>query len=89
MQKKADELLHFPCPYPVKVFGRASEMFIPTVLSILEGAVGSIEKDAVVSRLSREGKYLAVTVTITAESREQLEKIYRDVRTHHDVVLVL
>jgi putative lipoic acid-binding regulatory protein len=73
----------------VKVIGYAGEMFIPTVLSILEGVVGSIGKEAVVSRLSREGKYLSVTVTITAESRDQLESVYREVRKHRDVVFVL
>jgi putative lipoic acid-binding regulatory protein len=37
--------------------------------------------------MSREGKFLALTYTITAESRAQLDRIYQDL-TDSGVVLV-
>ncbi len=88
-QGKSEEAFRFPCPYPLKIIGRAGELFIPTILNLLEGTVGPIAKDAVVSRLSREGRYLSLTVTIMARDREQLETVYRLLSAHKDVVLVL
>ena len=40
-------------------------------------------------RPSRKGKYLGITVTIQANSREQLDALYRDLCSHPAVVMVL
>jgi putative lipoic acid-binding regulatory protein len=43
----------------------------------------------VTRRLSSGGKYLAVTATIIAESRAQLDDIYRDLNAQERVVMAL
>jgi putative lipoic acid-binding regulatory protein len=40
-------------------------------------------------RESKGGKYLGVTVTVTATSREQLDDLYRTLSTHPMVKVVL
>ena len=40
-------------------------------------------------RESRGGKYLGVTITVTATSREQLDELYRTLSTHPMVKVVL
>jgi len=40
-------------------------------------------------RQSKGGKYLGVTITITATSREQLDELYRTLSTHPMVKVVL
>ena len=40
-------------------------------------------------RESKGGKYLGVTITITATSREQLDELYRTLSTHQMVKVVL
>jgi len=40
-------------------------------------------------RPSSGGKYLGVTITVTATSREQLDEIYRTLSTHPMVKVVL
>ena len=40
-------------------------------------------------RESKGGKYLGVTVTVTATSREQLDELYRTLSTHPMVKVVL
>ena len=40
-------------------------------------------------RESKAGKYLGVTVTVTATSREQLDELYRTLSTHPMVKVVL
>jgi putative lipoic acid-binding regulatory protein len=41
------------------------------------------------TRPSSGGKYLGVTLTITATSREQLDELYRTLTTHPMVKIVL
>jgi len=40
-------------------------------------------------RESKGGKYLGVTITVTATSREQLDELYRTLSTHPMVKVVL
>jgi putative lipoic acid-binding regulatory protein len=40
-------------------------------------------------RESSGGKYLGVTITVTAHSREQLDELYRTLSTHPMVKVVL
>ena len=41
------------------------------------------------SRASSNGRYLSVTVTVTAESREQLDNVYRTLTASEQVLFVL
>lgn len=89
MKEDKPEILEFPCDWPVKAFGPGTEAFELEVVSIVRRYAGDIKENAVRIRPSRAGKYSAVTVTIRAQSRAQLEAIYTDLRAHADVVMVL
>jgi putative lipoic acid-binding regulatory protein len=49
----------------------------------------SFDASTVELRESSGGKYLGVTLTITATSREQLDEVYRTLSTHPMVKVVL
>jgi putative lipoic acid-binding regulatory protein len=83
----ADELLRFPCEFPIKVMGRDSESFRTLTLAIGERHAGTLGADRISERSSSKGKFLALTYTISAESRAQLDRIYQDL-TDSGVVLV-
>ena len=51
--------------------------------------VERLGESAIKSRPSSSAKYLSVTVTITATSREQLDNLYRAFNKHPDVKMVL
>jgi putative lipoic acid-binding regulatory protein len=82
-----DELFRFPADFPVKVMGRDSESFRTLTLAIIERHAGPMTPDRITERTSRAGKFLALTYTIRAESRAQLDSIYQDL-TDSGVVLV-
>ena len=86
-----DELnvLEFPCSIPLKAVGAQPEDFEKFVMEIVRKYVPDVSDDAVTSRLSGAGKYMAVTVTFTAESREQLEAIYRELSSHKRVKFLI
>jgi hypothetical protein len=83
----ADELFQFPCDFPIKVLGRDSESFRSLTLAIVERHAGPLAAESITERLSRKGRFLALTYTIRAESRAQLDRIYQEL-TDSGVVLV-
>ena len=83
----ADELFQFPCDFPIKVLGRDSESFRSLTLAIVERHAGPLAAESITERLSRKGRFLALTYTIRAESRAQLDRIHQEL-TDSGVVLV-
>ncbi len=83
----ADELFQFPCDFPIKVMGRDSESFRSLTLAIVERHAGPLSAGNITERMSRQGRFLALTYTIKAESRAQLDRIYQEL-TDSGVVLI-
>jgi putative lipoic acid-binding regulatory protein len=82
-------LLRFPCDFPIKVMGRAAPGFDSLVVGIVRRRVPELGEGAVSVRDSRGGRYVAVTVTVRAESQAQLDAIYRDLSASPDVLMSL
>jgi putative lipoic acid-binding regulatory protein len=81
--------LQFPCDFPLKVMGYAAADFDALVLEIVLRHVSTLREGAVQSRASSQGRYVAVTVLIQAESRQQLDALYRDLTSHARILMVL
>lgn len=84
-----ETLLEFPCEFPIKVMGRADSNLDSIVYSIVRSHAPDIGEGAIRSRASRHGRYQAVTVTITARSRRQLDDIYRELTASEHVLMAL
>jgi hypothetical protein len=81
--------LKFPCDFPIKVMGRHEAEFERRVLDVIRPHTGEIPAHRVRSRESSSGRFLAVTVTVAAESRDQLDNIYRSLTASEFVLFVL
>lgn len=81
--------LKFPCSFPIKVMGLAAEDFDALVVMLVRRHFPDLSEDAVSTRLSRRGKYMAVTVTVEATSRLQLDDIYRELTRNDRVLMAL
>ncbi len=82
-------LLEFPCKFPVKVMGRDSPEFHRTARELVERHTGPLPDDAIQSALSRNGRFVSITVTVQAQSKEQLDAIYRELTGHDAVIMAL
>ena len=82
-------LIEYPSAFPIKVMGANVEGFAEAVVYIARQFDPDQDARAVESRLSKGGKYLGVTVTVTATSREQLDDLYRAMSSHPMVKVVL
>jgi hypothetical protein len=88
--KKVDTeetLMTFPCSFPIKAMGEAADDFDVLVVEIIRKHHPDLTESAVKTRPSREGKYISVTVTINAQSREQLDNIYLELTAHERVLM--
>jgi putative lipoic acid-binding regulatory protein len=82
-------LLEFPCEFPIKVVGRREDGFAQSVSEIVQRHVADFTPSSLEMRASRNARFLALTVTITARSREQLDALYRELSSHPLVMMVL
>jgi len=81
--------LSFPCDFPIKAMGRDEDDFDALVVGLVRRHSPDLLEGAVKSRRSRRGRYVSVTVTIQAESREQLDSIYMDLCAEERVLMAL
>jgi uncharacterized protein len=89
MKASEDSLLAFPCDFPIKAFGLAADDFDALIVELIRRHVPDLSEGAVSSRLSRQGKYIAVTITVPATSREQLDAIYQELSACEQVLMAL
>jgi putative lipoic acid-binding regulatory protein len=89
MVTEPDTLFDFPCRFPVKAMGRDENDFEATVVGIVRRHAPDLGEGAVTTQPSRGGRFVSVTVTITATSRDQLDAIYRDLTEHDQVLMAL
>lgn len=79
----------FPCTFPLKVMGSHDEAFEAEVLALVRDHVGEPGEEAVERRTSRNGRYLSLTVTFTATSKDQLDGLYRALHASNKVLMTL
>jgi putative lipoic acid-binding regulatory protein len=81
--------MNFPTRFPVKVMGANQDDFESLVVEIIRKHAKVTEEEVVVSRLSRNGRFISITVQINAENQEQLDNLYRELSAHERVLMML
>jgi putative lipoic acid-binding regulatory protein len=89
MSAATDSLIIYPSQFPIKVMGVRAEGFVGAITSIARAFDPAFDASTIELRESKGGKYLGVTITITATSRGQLDELYRTLSTHPMVKVVL
>ncbi len=82
-------LIDYPSRFPLKVFGNHSDEFETIVLELVRARCPQAEHNEVRRRSSKGRKYLALTLTFTVYSQQQLEEIYQDLYDCEQVVMSL
>jgi len=82
-------LLEYPCEFPLKIFGLQQAGFAQAVLEVVNKYDPEFLAASMEMRSSKNARYLSLTCTITATSREQLDALYQDLCDHPSIVMVL
>lgn len=88
-QAEPETLLEFPCDFPIKAFGLDTDDFEKRVLEIVVRHTLGMPPVSVSRRMSNGGRYLAITVTIRAHSKHQLDSIYQDLTDCPEIMMAM
>ncbi|MET3106893.1 putative lipoic acid-binding regulatory protein [Oxalobacteraceae bacterium GrIS 2.11] len=84
-----DSLIEYPSDFPIKIMGAMHDEFAQTMLDLVLVHDPEFEAAKMEMRPSANGNYLAITVTVRATSRDQLDNLYRALSGHPMVKVVL
>jgi putative lipoic acid-binding regulatory protein len=82
-------LITYPSAFPIKVMGLQVDGYVEAIVAIARSFDPGLDAGKVEHRPSKGGRYLGLTITVTATSREQLDELYRTLSTHPLVKVVL
>ncbi|MDO8465747.1 MAG: DUF493 domain-containing protein [Gallionella sp.] len=88
-QELTDSLLEYPCEFPLKIFGLQQAGFAQAVLEVVGRHDPGFTAASMEMRASKNARYLSLTCTINATSREQLDALYQELCDHPSIVMVL
>jgi len=86
---RKDSLIEYPSLFPIKVMGLKVDGLVHAITTVAHHFDPQFDASAIELRESKGGKYLGVTITVTATSRAQLDELYRTLSTHPMVKVVL
>ena len=82
-------LIEYPCDFPIKVMGLSQQGFAQAVTEIVLRHDPGFNAATVEMRTSKTARYLSLTCTVRATSREQLDALYQELCDHPMVTMVL
>lgn len=81
--------IEYPCRYPIKVMGLDENDFSNAIIAIIRAHAPDLDEEDISFRPSRHGKYLAVNVIITAQSEQQIENIFNDLKASGRTAMII
>lgn len=84
-----DSLIEYPSDFPLKIMGERHDTFAQEIVAVVLRHAPDFDPATLAMRASSGGRYLSVTATIRATSREQLDALYRALTAHPMVKVVL
>ena len=89
MPLRSESLIEYPSDFPIKIMGIMQDDFAQTMVELVQRHDPDFHAGKMTMRPSSQGNYLALTVTVRATSREQLDNLYRELSSHAMVKVVL
>lgn len=89
MSQPTESLIEYPSDFPIKIMGIMQDAFAQTMVDVVVRHDPTFHAGKMEMRPSSKGTYLALTVTVRATSREQLDDLYRELSSHPMVKVVL
>ena len=85
----SESLIDYPCDFPIKVMGLSQQGFAQAVMEVAVRHDPDFSAASMQMRSSSGARYISLTCTVRATSREQLDTLYQELCDHPMVVMVL
>lgn len=89
MDERRESLIEYPSAFPIKVMGANVPGFEDAMVEVALRHDPAYDRRTIEVRASRGGRWLGLTLTVTATSCEMLDALYRDFTGHPLVKVVL
>ena len=86
---KEQSLIEYPCDFPIKVMGLQVPGYVEAFVLVARQFDAGFDEATLEKRPCSNARYLGLTLTVRATSREQLDELYRTLSTHPMVKVVL
>lgn len=86
---KNETLLEFPCNFPIKVIGDNTGLFAEEILKITQKHFPDFVEKNLKSKLSKDGKFISLSITVFATNKETLDALYLELTSHANIRMVL
>ena len=87
--KLEDSLIDYPCDFPIKIFGQSQPGFVQAVIEVVSHHDPDFQAGTIQTKSSSKARYVSLTCTVRATSREQMDALYQELCDHPMVVMVL
>ncbi len=84
-----NSLIDYPCDFPIKVMGKSQPGFAQAVTEVVLRHDPTFQVSSMEMRSSKAARYLSLTCTVRAISRQQLDALYQELCDHPMVEMVL
>lgn len=88
-ESQPQSFFEFPCQFPIKIMANPQKEVVEFILDTLEQWVDDPERIDFKTRESKTGKYISITATFEAKSKDQLDNLYRILSSHQEIHMVL
>jgi uncharacterized protein len=82
-------LWQFPMDFPIKIMGSRVDDFAQQICAVVQHHAPDFDPSTMELRSSSTGKYISLTTTVRATSKEQLDALYQALTKHPLVKVVL
>ncbi len=89
MSELKASLIEDPCDFPIKVFGQSQQGFAQAVMQVVARHDPEFKPASIGMKSSKNARYISLTCSVRATSREQLDALYQELCDHPMVVMVL
>lgn len=85
----AESIIPFPCEFPIKAMGRASDDLPQQLYQVVSRHDERLTLEKIKVQASRQGNYISVTIRVWAIDQAHLDRIYRDITACEAVLYTL
>lgn len=88
MVDKIDEIMKFPLVFPIKIMGLNRDDYVAEICNVIRKHYPTFDEKLNKVEYSKTKKYVSLTVTVTANSKPELDACYLDLTKHPFVKVV-
>ena len=89
MSEEEPPRITYPCEYPIKVVGDVRPEFHNEVFDVVAKHDPTMTTERVSQKTSRKGNFVSISFMLTAESENQIQNLFADLKQIESVRMVL